>query len=71
MKRLNAILGASGLILALSLPSSAQEVKQLTHTVTLSGTVETIDHDKHVMNIKSGRWHVPNGRRARKREAVR
>ena len=53
MKRLNAILGACGLILALSLPSSAQEVKQLTHTVTLSGTVETIDHDKHVMNIKA------------------
>ena len=53
MKGLNAILAASGLILALSLPSWAQEVKQLTHTVTLSGTVESIDHDKHVMNIKA------------------
>ena len=31
MKGLNAILAASGLILALSLPSWAQEVKQLTH----------------------------------------
>jgi hypothetical protein len=53
MKGVNAILAASGLVLALSLPSWAQEVKQLAHTVTLSGTVETIDHDKHVMNIKT------------------
>ena len=54
MKRVNAILSASGLVLALSLPSWAQEVKQLpTHTVTLSGTVETIDHDKRIVNIKT------------------
>ena len=54
MKRVNAILSASGLVLALSLPSWAQEVRQLpTHTVTLKGTVETIDHAKHVMNIKT------------------
>ncbi len=52
MKGVNAILSAAGLVLALSLPSWAQ-VKQLTHSVTLSGTVETIDHDKHVMNIKT------------------
>ena len=53
MKPVNAILSASGLVLALSLPSWAQEAKQLpTHTVTLSGTVETIDHDKRVVNIK-------------------
>jgi hypothetical protein len=53
MKRINAILGASGLVLALSLPSWAQEVKQLpTQTVTLSGTVATIDHDKRMVNIK-------------------
>ncbi len=53
MNGVNAILSAAGLVLALSLPSWAQEVKQLTHTVTLSGTVETIDHDKHVMNFKT------------------
>jgi hypothetical protein len=53
MKGVNAILSAAGLVLALSLPSWAQEVKQLTHTATLAGTVETIDHDKHVMNIKT------------------
>jgi hypothetical protein len=54
MKQVNAILGASGLALALYLPSWAQEVKQLpTQTITRSGTVETIDHAKHVMNIKT------------------
>ncbi len=53
MKGVNAILAASGLVLALSLPGWAQEVKQLTHSVTISGTVETIDHDKRVMNVKT------------------
>src|SRR6201981_3973201 len=53
MKGINAILSASGLVLALSLPSWAQEVKQLpTQTVTLSGTVATIDHEKRTVNIK-------------------
>ena len=53
MKAVNAILAASGLVLARSLPGRAQEVKQLTHSVTLTGTVETIDHDKYVMNVKT------------------
>jgi hypothetical protein len=54
MKRVYALLSASGLVLALSLPSWAQEVKQLpTQTVTLSGTVATIDHAKRVVNIKT------------------
>jgi len=53
MKGVNAILIASGLVLALSLPSWAQEVRQLpTQTVTLSGTVATIDHNKRIVNIK-------------------
>jgi hypothetical protein len=53
MKGINAILSASGLVLALSLSSWAQEVKQLpTQTVTLSGTVATIDHEKRTVNIK-------------------
>jgi hypothetical protein len=53
LKRVNAILGASGLVLALSLPSWAQEVRQLpTQTITLSGTVATIDHTKRIVNIK-------------------
>ena len=54
MKRLNAILSASGLmILALSLPSWAQTRTLPTQTVTLSGTVETIDHAKRIVNIKT------------------
>src|ERR1700747_341217 len=53
MKRVNAILSALGLVLALSLPSWTQEVRQLpTQTVTLSGTVATIDHAKRMVNIK-------------------
>ena len=42
------------MVLALSLPGWAQEVKQLpTQTVTISGTVATIDHAKRVVNIKT------------------
>jgi hypothetical protein len=55
MKRLKTILSMSGLmVLALTLPSWAQLTRTLpTQTVTLSGTVETIDHDKRVVNIKT------------------
>ena len=54
MKRLNTILSASGLmVLALSLPSWAQTRTVPTQTVTLSGTVETIDHAKRIVNIKT------------------
>ena len=53
MMRANAILSASGLVLALSLPGWAQVQTLPTHTVTLTGTVETIDHAKRVMNIKT------------------
>ena len=53
MNRVKAILSATGLVLVLSLPSWAQEVRQLpTQTVTLSGTVATIDHEKRTVNIK-------------------
>jgi hypothetical protein len=54
MKAVNAILSAAGLlVLALSMPSWAQTRTLPTQTVTLSGTVETIDHDKRVVNIKT------------------
>ena len=54
MKRLNTILSASGLlVMALSLPSWAQTRTLPTQTVTLSGTVETIDHAKRIVNIKT------------------
>ena len=71
MKPVTAILGASGLVLALFLPSWAQ-VKQLpTHTVTLSGTVETIDHDKRVLNIKTADGTFETLDVPAEREAVR
>ena len=54
MKGVNAILTAAGVVLALSLPSWAQLTRTLpTQTVNLTGTVETIDHDKRVVNIKT------------------
>jgi len=54
MKRLNTILSASGLlVMALSLPSWAQTRTLPTQTITLSGTVETIDHAKRIVNIKT------------------
>jgi hypothetical protein len=52
MKRITAILSASGLVLALSLPSWAQTTLP-THNVTLAGTVETIDHGKRVVTIRT------------------
>ena len=53
MKAVNAILSAAGLVLALSMPSWAQTRTLPTQTVTISGTVETIDHEKRVVNIKT------------------
>jgi len=54
MKRITAILSASGLVLAFALPIWAQEGVQLpTHTVTFSGTVETINHDNRAVTIKT------------------
>ena len=53
MKRVATILGAFGLVLALALSSWAQGTQLPTHTVTLAGTVETIDHDKRVVVIKT------------------
>jgi Cu/Ag efflux protein CusF len=54
MKRGNVILTAVGLVLALSVPSWAQLQRTLpTQTVTISGSVETIDHEKRTVNIKT------------------
>ena len=64
MKRVNEILGASGLVLALALgaaglvlsvpvPSAAQTRTLPTQTITISGIVETIDKDKRAVNIKT------------------
>ena len=51
--RVSTILSVSGLVLALSLPSWAQVQTLPTHTVTINGTVETIDQAKRVVNIKT------------------
>jgi len=75
MKRVNEILGASGLVLGLALgasglvlsvplPSAAQTRTLPTQTVTISGTIETIDDSKRTVNIKKadGKFetvHVP------------
>ena len=55
MKRGNVTLSAVGLVLALSMPSWAQQLQRTlpTQTVTLSGTVETIDRGKRVVNVKT------------------
>jgi len=53
MKRIITMLSASGLVLALAIPSWAQVRVLPTDTVTIAGTVETIDHTKRVVNIKT------------------
>ena len=53
MKRVKMILSASGLVLALAIPSWAQVKELPTQTVTIAGTVETIDQAKRVVNIKT------------------
>jgi hypothetical protein len=47
------MLSASGLVLALAMASWAQVKVLPTHTVTIAGTVETIDHTKRVVTIKT------------------
>ena len=52
MKRVTTMLSAFAVVLALALPSWAQ-VKLPTQTVTIAGTIETIDQNKRAMNIKT------------------
>jgi hypothetical protein len=53
MKRIMTMLSASGLVLALAMPGWAQVKVLPTDTVTIAGTVETIDHAKRVVKIKT------------------
>ena len=53
MKRVILMLSASGFVLALAMASWAQVKVLPTHTVTMAGTVETIDHTKRVVTIKT------------------
>ena len=69
MRRVTMILSMFALVTALALPSWAQ-VKELPKTtVTISGTIETIDQSKRAMNIKTadGKFvavNVPRASRA-------
>ena len=53
MKRLTTMLSAFAVMLALSLPSWAQVRELPKQTVTVAGTVETIDKSKRAVNIKT------------------
>ena len=53
MKRVIMMLSASGIVLALAMASWAQVKVLPTHTVTIAGTVETIDHPKRVVTIRT------------------
>jgi uncharacterized OB-fold protein len=53
MKRVIMMLSASGFVLALAMASWAQVKVLPTHTVTIAGTVETIDHAKRVVTIRT------------------
>ena len=69
MKRVNEILGASGLVLALALggsglvlslplPSLAQVRTLPTQTVTVSGTIESIDDSRHTINLRKADGNI-------------
>ena len=47
------MLTAFALVLALALPSWAQVRELPTQTITIAGTIETIDQGKRAMNIKT------------------
>ena len=53
MKRIMTMLSASGLVLALAISSWGQAKMLPTHTVNIAGTVETIDHAKRVVTIRT------------------
>ena len=53
MKRATTMLGAFAVGLALALPSWAQVKELPKQTITVAGTVETIDKNKHLLQIKT------------------
>jgi hypothetical protein len=64
MKRGATMLGVFAALCALALPSWAQVRELPTQTITIAGTIETIDQSKRAMNIKTadGKFvavHVP------------
>jgi len=53
MKRGTRILGVFAVVSALALPSWAQVRELPTQTITIAGTIETIDQSRRAMNIKT------------------
>ena len=53
MKRGTTMLSVFAVVWALALPSWAQVKELPTQTITISGTIETIDQSKRAMNIKT------------------
>ena len=53
MKRATTMLSAFAVVWALALPSWAQVKELPTATITIAGTIETIDQSKRAMNIKT------------------
>ena len=53
MKRVTTMLSAFAVVLALALPSWAQVKELPKQTVTVAGTVETIDKSRRAVNIKT------------------
>ena len=53
MKRGMTVLSTFAVVLALALPAWAQTKELPTQTITIQGTIETIDQGKRAMNIKT------------------
>ena len=53
MNRVTTMLSALAMVLAIALPSSAQVKELPKQTVTVTGTVETIDKSRRAVNIKT------------------
>jgi hypothetical protein len=53
MKRVTTVLSTFAVVLALALPAWAQTKQLPTQTITIEGTIETIDQSKRAMNIKT------------------
>jgi hypothetical protein len=53
MKRGTMVLSTFAVVLALALPAWAQSKQLPTQTMTIEGTIETIDQSKRAMNIKT------------------
>jgi hypothetical protein len=53
MKRGTMVLSTFAVVLALALPAWAQTKQLPTQTITVEGTIETIDQSKRAMNIKT------------------